>query len=76
MLLVLLFEVETVTEKLKGINCQVGLSIKYRLIKAESKILRPEIHKLVHSIWNKYALAHQWKESIIVSIYKREIKTD
>jgi hypothetical protein len=35
-----------------------------------------EIHKLVNSIWNKEELPEQWKESIIVPIYKKGDKTD
>jgi hypothetical protein len=35
-----------------------------------------EVHKLVNSIWNKEELPDQWKESIIVTIYKTGDKTD
>jgi hypothetical protein len=35
-----------------------------------------EIHKLIHSIWKKEELQEEWKESIIVSIYKKGEKTD
>jgi hypothetical protein len=34
-----------------------------------------EIHRLVHSIWNMEELPQQWKESIIVPIYKKGDKT-
>jgi hypothetical protein len=34
-----------------------------------------EIHKLINSIWNKEELPEQWKEPIIVPIYKGD-KTD
>jgi hypothetical protein len=34
-----------------------------------------EIHKLINSIWNKEELSEDWKESIIVSIYKKSDKT-
>jgi len=33
-----------------------------------------EIHKLIKSVWNKEELPQQWKESIIIPIYKRVIK--
>jgi hypothetical protein len=33
-------------------------------------------HKLINSIWNKQELHDQWKESIIVPIYKKGNKTD
>jgi hypothetical protein len=35
-----------------------------------------EIHKLIMLIWNKEELPHQWKESIVVPIYKKGDKTD
>jgi hypothetical protein len=34
------------------------------------------VHKLICSIWNKEELPQQWKESIIVPIYKKGDKTD
>jgi hypothetical protein len=44
-------------------------------MKAGGEILCPEIHKLICSIWNKEELPQQWKESIIVPIYKKGGKT-
>jgi hypothetical protein len=35
-----------------------------------------EIHKPVHSVWNKQASPEQWKESIVVPVYKKGDKTD
>jgi hypothetical protein len=46
------------------------------LIKAGGEILCSEIHKLIHSIWNKEEFPQQWEESVIVSIYKKGDKTD
>jgi hypothetical protein len=46
------------------------------LIKAGSETLYSEIHRLICCIWNKEELPQQWKESIIVPIYKKEDKTD
>jgi hypothetical protein len=40
------------------------------LIKAGGETLYSEIHSLICSIWNKEELPQQWKESIIVPIYK------
>jgi hypothetical protein len=34
------------------------------------------IHKLVNCVWNKEELAEQWKESIIVPVYKKGYKTE
>jgi hypothetical protein len=38
--------------------------------------LHSEIHKLSNSIWNREELPQQWKEFIIVRIYKKSDKTD
>jgi len=46
------------------------------LIKAGGKTICCEIHKLIISIWNKEELPEEWKESIIVPIYKKGDKTD
>ena len=46
------------------------------LIKAGSRTIRCEIHKLIISIWNKEELPDEWKESIIVPVYKKGDKTD
>jgi hypothetical protein len=40
------------------------------------EILQSEIHKLNNYIQNKKELPDQWKESIIVPIYKKGNKTD
>jgi hypothetical protein len=39
-------------------------------------MLLSAIHKHINSIWNKEQLPDQWKESIIVPIYKKGDKTD
>jgi len=46
------------------------------LIRAGGSIIRFEIHKLIVSIWNKEELPEEWKESIIVPIYKKGDKTE
>jgi len=46
------------------------------LIKAGSRTVCYEIHKLIISIWNKEELLEGWKKSIIVPIYKKGDKTD
>ena len=64
------FEVGMAIEKLKrhksaGIN-----QIPVELIKAGDRKIRSEIHKLIISFWNEEELPEEWKESIIVPIYK------
>jgi len=44
-------------------------------IKAGGRTICCAIHKLI-SIWNKEELPEEWKESIIVSIYKKGDKID
>jgi hypothetical protein len=46
------------------------------LIKAGGRTNRYEIHKLIISIWNKKELPEEWKELIIVPIYKKGDKTN
>ena len=50
--------------------------IPAELIKAGGRTIRCEIHKLIISIWNKGELPVEWKESIIVPIYRKGDKTD
>jgi hypothetical protein len=45
------------------------------LIKAGGRKIRSEIHKLINSVLNKEELPEEWKESIIVPIYKKGDKT-
>ena len=58
-------------QKLPGID-----QIPAELIKAGGIEIRSEIHKLINSIWNKEEFPGEWKESIIVPIYKKGDKTD
>jgi hypothetical protein len=51
--------------KLPGID-----QIQAEMIQAGGNTLHSEIHKLINSIHNKDELPQQWKESIIVHIYK------
>jgi len=41
------------------------------LIKAGGRTIRCAIRKLIISVWNKEELPEEWKESIIVPIYKK-----
>jgi hypothetical protein len=70
------FEFEMAIEKLKR-HKSVGIDqIPAELIKAGGRIIRAEIHKLIISVWNKEELPEEWKESVIVPIYKKGDKTD
>jgi hypothetical protein len=46
------------------------------LIQAGDETLQSEIHKIINFIWSEEELAEQWKESIIVPIYKKGDETD
>ena len=71
-----IFEVELAIEKLKNHKSQGTDQIPAELIKAGGSINRREIYKLIISIRNKERMPEEWKESIIVPIYKKGDKTD
>jgi hypothetical protein len=71
-----LVDVKIVIGKLKSYKSPSTDQIPAEFIKAGGEILRSEIHKLICSIWNKEELPQQWKESIIVPIYKKGGKAD
>jgi hypothetical protein len=68
-------EVEIAIEKLKTLKSPGIDQIPAELIKAEGRTIRSESHKLINSIWNKVELPEQWKESVIVPIYRKGDKT-
>jgi hypothetical protein len=68
-------EVEIAIGKLKSYKSPGTDQIPTELIKASGEILYSEIHRLNCSIWNKEELPQQWKECIIVPIYKKGDKT-
>ena len=70
------FEFELAIEKLKNHKSPGIDQIPAELIKAGGRTIRGEIHKLIISIWNKEELPDEWKESIILPIYKMGDKTD
>jgi hypothetical protein len=70
------FGVELATEKLKIHKSPGTDQIPAELIKAGGRTIRSEIHKIINSIWNEEELPEEWKESIIVPIYKKGDKTD
>ena len=70
------FEVELAVEKLKSHKSPGIDEIPAELFKAGGRTIRSEIHTFVISIWNMKKLPEEWKESIIVPIYKKGDKTD
>jgi len=68
------FEVELVIGKLKNHKSPCIDQNPAVLIKAGGRTICCAIHKLIISIWNK-ELHEEWKESIIVPIYKKGDKT-
>jgi hypothetical protein len=71
----ILVVVEIATGKLKIYKSPGTDQIPAELIKAGGETLHSEIHRLIFCIWNKEELPQQWKESIILSIYKKGDKT-
>jgi len=69
------FEVELAIGRLKNHKSPGIDQIPAELIKAEGGTICSAIHKLIISIWNKEELPEEWKESIIVPIYKKGDKT-
>jgi len=70
------FEVEMALEKLKSHKSPGIDQIPAELIKAGGRTIFFEIHKYTNSIWNKEELPEEWKDSIIIPIYKKGDKTD
>jgi hypothetical protein len=71
-----LVKVEITIGKLKSYKSPGSDNIPAELIKAGGETLYSEIHRLTCCVWNKEELPQQWKESIIVPIYKKGDKTD
>ena len=70
------FDVELAIEKLKRHKSPGTDQTPAELIQAGGRTMRSEIHKLINSKWNKKELPEEWKESIVVAIYKKGDKTD
>jgi len=71
-----LVELEIPIRNLKRYKSSCTDQIPAELIKSGGETLCSEIHRLICSIWNKEELPEQWKESIIVPIYKKGDKTE
>jgi hypothetical protein len=65
------FEVELAVENLKRHKSPCIDQIPSELIKAGGRTIRSEMHKLIYSIWNEEELPEEWKQSVIVPIYKK-----
>jgi hypothetical protein len=71
------FRVEMAIEKLKKNKSPGILQILADFIISGGRGgIRSEIHELITSVWNKEKLPEEWKESIIVPLYKRGDKAD
>jgi hypothetical protein len=64
------FEFEITVEKLKDKKLSGIEQIPAELIKAGGRTIHYEVYKLIIYICNKEELLEEWKESIIVPIYK------
>ena len=69
-------EVELAIDKLKSQKSPGNDQIPAELIKAGSRTICLEIHKLITSVWKNEKLPEEWKESIIVPVHKKGDKTD
>jgi hypothetical protein len=66
-----LFEVEIAIGKLEIYISPSTDNIPAELVKAGVETLYNELHRFIWYMWNKENLPQQWKESVIVPIYKR-----
>jgi hypothetical protein len=71
-----LVKVKIAIGKMKSYKSPDNDQIPAKFIKGGGETLYSDIYKLICSIWNKEELPQQWKESIIVTIYKKGDKTD
>jgi len=69
-------EVELAINKLNSHKSPSTDQILAELIKAGSRTICLEIHKLITSIWKKVKLPEEWKESIMAPNHKKGDKTE
>jgi hypothetical protein len=70
------FEVEVAIAKLERYKSPGTDQMPAELIQAGGETLRSEVQKLINSIWNKEELPEQWRDSVILPVYKKGDKTD
>jgi hypothetical protein len=70
------FEFEVYIENLRTHKLPGFDQIPAELIKARGKIIRYEIYELIISIRNEEEMPEEWKESIIVPVYKKGNETN
>ena len=68
--------IELAIQKLKSLKSTSIDQIPSEMVKAGGKTIRPNIHKIINSIWNKEELSEDWKESITLPMYNKDDKTD
>jgi hypothetical protein len=68
-------EVEVATGKLRSNKSPDADKIPTEIFQAGEETLRLEIHKLIKLVWKRGELPHQWKESIVVPVHRKDDKT-
>jgi len=69
-------EIQMAIEKLRKHKSPGIDQIPAEMIKAGGRTIRFDISKLTNSTWNEEELQEEWKELIILPIYKKGDKTD
>jgi hypothetical protein len=71
-----LFEVEIAIATLTKYKSLGSDEILAQLIQVVCEALRSEIHQFPNSVWDKEKLPDQWRETIILPVYKKSNKID
>ena len=62
-------------KSLRVTNHQVFIKFQQNLLRQGGRTNRPDLCKIINSIWNKEKLPDGWKQSINVPIYKKDDKS-